>query len=76
MSYNQEEAKKDAEFRAQEAGKMWKMARFRPEMDFMKAKRTLGINLAKELYDLDMGEIFQRFVALNTMVRKYKDAGK
>ena len=69
MSYNQEEAKKDAEFRAQEAGKMWKMARFRPEMDFMKAKRTLGISLAKELYKVDMEEIFKQFVALNTMLR-------
>ena len=69
MSERPNQLEKDAKFQAEEAKKKWKMARFRPPMDFMKSKLTLGIDPDKELYKIDMQEIHKRFVTKNTMVR-------
>ena len=69
MSERQKQAAKDADFQAEEAKKKWKMAGFRPPMDFMQAKLPLGIDPAKELYNIDMEEIHKIFVRQNTVVR-------
>ena len=66
-------AGKDAEFHAEEAKKLWKMARFRPPMDLMRAKLALGINPAKELSDINMEEVHKRFVTQSTMVSGVQD---
>ena len=72
MSERQNQGEKDAKFQAEEAKKKWKTARFRPPMDFMKAKLTLGINPAKELNNVDMEEIHKRFVTKSTLVSSDK----
>ena len=46
----------------------WKMEKFRPKMDFMKAKRTLGINMSLQPAELSMQEVQRRFVAKNAAV--------
>ena len=66
--YNAVETEKDANFQAEEAKKKWKMARFRPPMDFMKAKLTLGFSASLDMNDIKIEEVHQRFVSKNTMV--------
>ena len=65
---SRQEAVKDAQFQAAEAKKKWKMSRFRPPMDLMRAKLQLGINPALELREISMEEVHKRFVTKNTMV--------
>ena len=76
MSFIQKDVEREEKFQKEEARKMWKMARFRPPMDFMKAKLTLGINPAMELSSLEMEEIHKRFVIKNTMVSTVTDMRK
>ena len=47
----------------------WKMEMFRPKMDLMRAKRTLGINLALEAWEIEMAEVQKRFISKNSAVR-------
>ena len=56
--------------RSQEANKKLKMSRFRPHMDFMKAKLLLGLNPALELREIEMDDVHKIFVTKNMMVRK------
>ena len=63
------EMESDEKFQRQEAKKMWKMARYRPPMDFLRAKLLLGVPPAVELSKLEVEEIHKRFVIKNTMVR-------
>ena len=54
----------------------WKMEKFRPKMDFMKAKRTLGINMSLQPAEISMQEVQMRFVAKNAAVsRKFVWSG-
>ena len=62
------EAEKDAKFQTEENKKKWKMARFRPPMDFMKAKLTLGFCAALGMNDIKMEDVHKRFLTKTTMV--------
>ena len=70
MSLKQKEIERDEKFQKEEAKKKWKMAKYRPPMDFARAKLVLGINPALELPTLELEEIHKRFVLKNAMVRK------
>ena len=47
----------------------FKMENFRPKMDFMKAKRSLSIDLSVKLYEMSLADVQKLFVAKINMVR-------
>ena len=61
---------KESKVHGEEAQRLWKMARFRPPMDFMRAKLALGIYPGKDITEIELDEIHKRFVTQNTRVSR------